>query len=140
MADRDQTVPESLPPAARIRVLLADDNHGLMAELLRILRWEFEIVATAPNGHELLEAYDRYKPDVVVTDISMPVLDGFAAAEELSRMGNPPVIFFTIHDEPAFREEAKILGAAGYVVKGCPPSMLADAIRSAYREHAAGTP
>lgn len=140
MADRENSAPGPVPADERIRVLLADDNHGLMAELLRILRWEFEIVATVPNGRELLEAYDRYKPDVVVTDISMPVLDGFAAAEELGRMGNPPVIFFTIHDDPAFVEEAKTLGAAGYVVKGCPPAMLAKAIRSAYQErHGAAT-
>lgn len=138
MTDRENPVSEGAAADGRIRVILADDNQGLMAELLRILRWEFEIVATVPNGRELLDAYAALKPDVVVTDISMPVLDGFAAAEELGHMGNPPVIFFTIHSDPAFLEEAKALGAAGYVVKGCPPSVLAKAIRSAYREHTAG--
>ena len=138
VADVEESTAGAAPAGTRIRVILADDNRGLMAELLRILCWEFEIVATVPNGRELLEAYDRYKPDVVVTDISMPVLDGFAAAEALGRMGNPPVIFFTIHDDPAFLEEAKTLGAAGYVGKGCPPSGRAKAIRSAYHGRSNG--
>ncbi len=122
------------PPGARLRIVVADDNHGLMGELLRTLSWEFEIVAAVPNGRELIDAYERHHPDVIVTDISMPVLDGFEAAAQLSRIGDPPIVFFTIHDDAAFIDEAKSLGARGYVLKGAPPSVLAKAIRSAYNE------
>lgn len=125
------------PAKKRIRVVLADDNNGLTTELLRILSWEFEIVATVPNGRELIDAYDRYRPDVIVTDISMPVMDGFEAAVELGQMGNPPIVIFTIHDDSAFHDEAKALGASGYVLKGSPPSVLAKAIRSAYDQRSA---
>lgn len=137
MADPEKLAIGHDPAKKRIRVVLADDNNGLTAELLRILSWEFEIVATVPNGRELIEAYDRYKPDVVVTDISMPVMDGFEAAEELGHMGNPPIVFFTVHDDSAFHEEANALGALGYVLKGSPPSVLAKAIRSAYDQRSA---
>ncbi|MCZ2154079.1 MAG: response regulator transcription factor [Bryobacterales bacterium] len=122
------------PDNARLRIIVADDNHGLMGELLRTLSWEFDVVATVQNGRELIEAYERYHPDVVVSDISMPVLDGFEAAVRLARIGNPPIVFFTIHDDVAFIEEAKSLGASGYVLKGSPPSVLSKAIRSAYSE------
>lgn len=119
----------------KIRVVLADDNPGLLAEVQRNLGSEFEVVATVANGLELLEAFDRLKPDVVVTDISMPFVDGFEAAIELRLRGKPPVVFFTVHEDCAFFEEAKALGALGYVLKRSPPSVLACAIRSAYEGH-----
>lgn len=123
---------ESAPVAKRIRLVVADDNRGLLGELLRVLSWEFEVVAAVPNGRELLAACERYHPDVIVSDISMPVLNGFEAAAQLLGLGNPPVVFFTIHDDAAFIEEARALGALGYVLKGSPPSVLAKAIRDAY--------
>lgn len=123
------------PVRPKIRIVLADDNPGLRAEVHRNLVSEFEVVATVANGRELLEAFDRLKPDVVVTDISMPLVDGFEAAAELRLRGKPPVVFFTVHEDGAFFEEAKALGALGYVLKRSPPSVLAHAIRSAYEGH-----
>jgi len=116
----------------KIRVLLADDNPGLLAQVKDSLGGEFEIVAAVADGRALLEAFDRYRPDVVVTDISMPLVDGLEAAAKLRLRGNPPVVFFTVHEDSVFLKEAKALGALGYVLKRSPPSVLAAAIRSAY--------
>jgi DNA-binding NarL/FixJ family response regulator len=115
----------------RLKILLADDNPALLRELLRALDKEFEVVSTVTDGRELLEACDRLYPDVIVTDISMPVLDGFEAVAELRSRGTAKVVFLTVHEEHAFVEEAKALGAMGYVLKRSRPSILADAIRSA---------
>lgn len=116
----------------RLRIVLADDNLSLLQDLQRSLNGEFEIVGAVANGRALLEENDRLRPEVVVTDISMPLMDGFEAAARLSRRGAPKVVFLTVHEEQAFVEEAKALGAMGYVLKRSRPSVLVDAIRSAH--------
>jgi len=118
------------PP--RIRIIVADDNDGLRKEIQRSLGMEFDVLAAVADGQALVDAVDQLKPDVVVTDISMPLLDGFEAAAELRRRGESRIVFFTVHEEEAFFEEAKALGALGYVLKRSAPSSLASAIRSAY--------
>ena len=123
------------PRQPRLKVLLADDNPPLLVELQRVLEKEFEIVSTVTDGRALLEKYDRLRPEVIVTDISMPLMDGFEAVAKLYHQGKPKVIFLTVHEEQAFVEEAKALGAMGYVLKRSPPSVLADAIRSAHEGH-----
>jgi DNA-binding NarL/FixJ family response regulator len=117
---------------SRLRIMLADDNPALLEELQRSLNREFEIVGTVVNGRALLEEYGRVNPEVIVTDISMPLMDGFEAVAKLSRKDAPKVVFLTVHEEQAFVEEAKALGAMGYVLKRSRPSVLVDAIRSAH--------
>lgn len=117
----------------RLRILLADDNPELRQQVVRSLEREFEVVATAGDGRQLLREVERCHPDVVVTDISMPVMDGFEAAAVLQQRGCPPVVFFTVHEDAAFLSEAKSLGGLGYVLKRSPPSVLAAAIRSAHQ-------
>jgi DNA-binding NarL/FixJ family response regulator len=119
------------PDLPRLRVLLADDNPALLREIQRALNKEFEIVGTVADGRAILEECDRLHPDVIVTDISMPVMDGFEAAAKLRHTGMAKVVFLTVHEEHAFVEEAKVLGAMGYVLKRSRPSLLAAAIRSA---------
>jgi DNA-binding NarL/FixJ family response regulator len=119
------------PAHPRLKILLADDNPALLRELQRALDKEFEIVSTVADGRALLEECDRLHPEVIVTDISMPVMDGFEAAAKLRRRGTAKVVFLTVHEEHAFVEEARALGAMGYVLKRSRPSVLADAIRSA---------
>ena len=116
----------------RLTIALADDNPALLEELRLVLDKEFEIVSAVADGCALLEQYDRLHPEVIVTDISMPLMDGFEAAAHLRSRGAPKLVFLTVHEEQAFVEEAKALGAMGYVLKRSRPSVLADAIRSAY--------
>ena len=116
----------------RLKILLADDNPSLLREIQRVLDQEFEIVSTVSDGHALLEQYDRLHPEVIVTDISMPVMDGFEAVAKLRRRGQPKVIFLTVHEEQAFVDEAKSLGAMGYVLKRSRPSVLVRAVHAAH--------
>ncbi len=116
----------------RLKIVLADDNPALLREVQRNLDKEFEIVSTVANGRALLEQYDRLHPEVIVTDISMPLMDGFEAVAKLRCRGKPKVIFLTVHEEQAFVEEAKALGAMGYVLKRSRTSVLIEAIRSAH--------
>lgn len=120
------------PGHPRLKVLLADDNPSLLVDFQRVLDREFEIVSTVADGRALLEQYDRLHPEVIVTDISMPLMDGFEAVAKLPHRGKPRIIFLTVHEEQAFVEEAKALGAMGYVLKRSRPTVLVDAIRSAF--------
>lgn len=117
----------------RLRILLADDNPELRRQVASALEPDFEIVAMAGDGRQLLDEFERCHPDVVVTDISMPIMDGFEAAAELQRRGRPAVVFFTVHEEEAFFAEARAVGGLAYVLKRSPPSVLAQAIRSAHQ-------
>lgn len=128
-------VPSEKEEAARrrLRILLADDNEELRRQVAGALATDFEIVGTARDGQQLLEEFERCQPDVVVTDISMPIMDGFEAAAKLQQRGRPPVVFFTVHEDQAFYAEAKAVGGMAYVLKRSPPSVLAEAIRSAYQ-------
>jgi DNA-binding NarL/FixJ family response regulator len=119
----------------RLRIVLADDNPGLLRELQRSLNKEFEIVGVVANGQALLDEYDRLQPDVIVTDISMPLMDGFEAVAKLNRKGGLKIVFLSVHEEQAFVEEARALGALGYVLKRSRPTVLVDAIRSAHEGH-----
>jgi DNA-binding NarL/FixJ family response regulator len=99
------------------RVLLADDHRGMLDRATSILSERFEVSAVL-NGQEMLEAAMQADPDVVVLDISMPVLDGLQAALELRRLGSrAKVIFLTMHEGDDYVNAAMACGAQGYVLK-----------------------
>lgn len=114
----------------RIRVLLADD-HTLVADgIAALLREECELVGRAADGRELVDAARRLKPDVVATDISMPVLNGIDALRELKRVvPDTRVVVVTMHADPHLAAEAVRAGAAGYVLKHSAGSELLQAVR-----------
>jgi DNA-binding NarL/FixJ family response regulator len=114
----------------RIRVLLADD-HTLVADgIAALLREEFELVGRAADGRELVEAARRLKPEVVATDISMPVLNGIDALRELKRVvPDTRVVVVTMHADPHLAAEAVRAGAAGYVLKHSAGGELLQAVR-----------
>jgi len=115
---------------ARTRILLAEDNEALLAELCRELKDEFEIVGTASNGQDAVDGVLRLDPDVIVLDISMPLLNGIEASL-LIREGQPraKVLFLTIHESDEYISRAVSSGASGYVTKRRLLSDLAHAIR-----------
>ena len=116
----------------RARVLLADD-HRIVAEGLRsLLEAEFELVGIAEDGRALLEAAERLRPDVVVTDIAMPHLNGIDALQQLRRQ-NPDVrvVLLTMHTDIAYARRALEAGALGYVLKHSALTELVLAVRSA---------
>ena len=120
---------------SKIRVLLADDYRPLLESVLRLLGPEFEIVGEAQNGQALVEAALKLKPDVIVTDISMPILNGIEAAKRLREAGSTSkIVFLTALSDPASISNYMATGALGYVAKG----RLVSDLESAIREAAAG--
>jgi DNA-binding NarL/FixJ family response regulator len=118
----------------RPRLLLAED-HSETRELLRaLLQPEFEVVGDVEDGVALVAAAERLSPDVIVTDISMPALDGIAAARLILRH-NPAIriVFVTAHPEPILVERGVSAGALGYVVKFAAGDELVPAVRAALR-------
>src|SRR4051812_4296128 len=103
---------------SRARVLLADD-HRLVAEgLKRILSAEFELVGVVEDGRALIAATKTLRPDVIVSDITMPNLNGIEALEELKKL-DPGVrmIFLTMHRDVVYARRALQAGASGFVLK-----------------------
>ncbi len=102
----------------RIRVLLADDHKIMLDRIARLLEPEFEVVGRVSDGQALLEAAARLEPDVLVLDISMPVLSGLQAAQELRKAGShAKIVFLTVHEEPDFVRESFASGGSAYVLK-----------------------
>ena len=123
------------------RVLIAED-HTLMAEGLRkLLECEFESVQTVGNGRELLDVVAVSKPDIVLLDIGMPLLNGIEATRRLSRISPATkVVMVTAHNEPQYVVEAFRAGATGFVLKRCAVSELVTAIRQVLNGHTYVTP
>ena len=116
----------------RPRVLLADD-HGLLLEAFtRLLEPEVAVVGRAVDGRALVRAALELRPDVVVTDVSMPELNGLEAGRQI-RQALPGVrlVFLTVHEDPALAAEAFRAGASGFVAKSSAASELLRAIRDA---------
>lgn len=118
----------------RARLLIADD-HTLMAEACKnLLEPEFQVLAIANNGRDLLALAEELKPDAVVLDIAMPQLNGLTAAEQLKRMlPSCKLIFVTMNMAPDIAAEAFRRGASAYVVKSATANELMTAIRRALR-------
>lgn len=114
----------------RPRVLLGDDHTLVLEGFEQLLKPEIDIVGRAGDGRALLNAAQKLKPDVVLLDISMPLLNGIDAARQLHRLlPDTRVIFVTMHADPAYVTEAFRAGASGYVLKRSAASELVAAIR-----------
>jgi DNA-binding NarL/FixJ family response regulator len=117
--------------ATKPLILLADDDTAFLEGLRRLLEPEFRIAESVGDGRALVEAAQARSPDLIVADISMPLLNGFQALRRLKvAQPNARVIFLTVHEEPAFVSEAMKSGAQGYVLKRCAPFHLIPAIRA----------
>jgi DNA-binding NarL/FixJ family response regulator len=120
----------------KIRVVLADDHREVIAKVRGILGDEFEIVETAENGNQAVRAVLELDPDVFVTDISMPLLNGLQAARRIQNANSRvKIIFLTIHEDQDFIAAAFSAGATGYVTKRRLSTDLVIAIQQALRGH-----
>jgi DNA-binding NarL/FixJ family response regulator len=118
----------------RPRILIADD-HNLVAELCkRLLETEFDVVGTVSNGRALVRAVGELKPDVVVLDVAMPVLNGLDAGRQVKEM-LPAVklVFLTMNPDVEVAAEAFRRGASGYLLKTCAAAELVVAVRDVLR-------
>ena len=119
----------------RIRVLLADDHEAMLDRVAGLLAIECDVVGTATDGQQALDAAVELKPDVLVLDISMPVMNGIETARRLKEAGSETrIVFLTVHDDPDFAREALEAGASGYVIKQRIASDLVAAIKKAHAD------
>ena len=116
----------------RPRVLLAEDHAETAERLHKLLRADFDVIASVEDGDALVDAAERLSPDVIVTDIAMPGIDGIAAAVLIRRHDpNARIVFVTVHAESMFVEAGLEAGALGYVLKDSAGDELMAAIRAA---------
>lgn len=115
-----------------IKVLLADDQalvRGALSAMLS-LEADIEVVAEVGSGDQVVPAARKFKPDVALLDVQMPVMDGLTAAAELRQaLPRCRVVMCTTFGRPGYLARAMAAGASGFVVKDAPPEQLVDAVR-----------
>jgi DNA-binding NarL/FixJ family response regulator len=119
-----------------VRVLVADDMALVRAGFIAILerQEDIEVAGEAENGAAVLEQVDQTKPDVVLMDVRMPVMDGIEATRRLQARSDPPrVLMLTTFDLNEYVYEAMRAGASGFLLKDVPRDELAGAIRTIAR-------
>jgi len=116
-----------------IRLLLVDDHRLLREGLRRSLTDSgFEVVGEAGDGEAAIAAVDLHRPDVVLMDVTMPLLDGVSATREiLARHPDLPIVMLTMHADEAVTAEALAAGAVGYLLKDCSTDEIVDTLRAA---------
>lgn len=123
------------------RVLLADDHSLVLEGFRRILADQCELVGMVEDGRALLEAAGRLKPDIVILDVSMPLLNGIDAATQLKRThSSMKIIFVTMHSDADYVRSAFEAGASGYLLKRSAVDELEQAIRAVWAGHTYITP
>jgi DNA-binding NarL/FixJ family response regulator len=116
----------------RRRVLLADDHTLLLGAFEKLLEHEYTVVGAVSDGRALLSAAAELRPDVIVLDIAMPLLNGLDAARQLKKtMPKIKLIFLTMNEDPNVASEAFRAGASGYLLKTSASSELSKAIKEA---------
>jgi DNA-binding NarL/FixJ family response regulator len=118
----------------RTRVLLADDHTMICAGLAKLLEPQYEVVGSVEDGRALLKAAEELKPDVVLLDVGMPLMNGLDAARELKkRMPHIKMIFLTMESDSYIAAEAFRAGASAYLLKTSRPAELLQAVQDAVR-------
>jgi DNA-binding NarL/FixJ family response regulator len=114
----------------RPRLLLADDHTLVLEGFRRILEADFDLVGLVEDGRALVKQAEQLKPDVIMLDISMPLLNGFEAARQIKKiLPKTKLVFLTMHADTSYVTEALQVGASGYLLKRSPPSEVVEAIR-----------
>jgi DNA-binding NarL/FixJ family response regulator len=143
-------VPEVTPPPlsvapiethavsrARPRALIADDHPVMLSALARLARGECDVIGTASNGEALLHDVRQLRPDLVILDIFMPEMDGFAAGRLIrDEFPQTRLIYVTLQPDPGLMAEATRIGASALVAKALAGSHLAGAIRKTMADKA----
>ena len=123
------------------RVLLADDHALLLGAFETLLSSECDIVGTAADGRQVVAEAQRLKPDVVVLDIMMPLLNGLEAARQIKQaLRNVRIVFVTMNEDADLAAEAFRAGASAYLLKRSAPPELLTAIREVMQGRSYVTP
>jgi len=119
----------------KVRILLADDHRPFLDMVEGLLARTCEVVGRVSDGQSLFDAAKRLSPDIIVSDISMPILSGLEASKQLIESGCAArIVFLTVHSDTDFVQACLAAGAAGYVLK---PRIMSDLLL-AIREVLAG--
>ncbi len=125
----------------KIRVLLADDHKIVLEGLKSLLEPEFDLVGTVEDGKALVKQAERLHPDVIVADISMPLLNGIEAVRQIKKTNDRiKVVFLTMHPDANYAAKAFDAGASGYVLKRSASRELITAIKEAIKDRTYVTP
>jgi DNA-binding NarL/FixJ family response regulator len=116
------------------RLILADDHTLLIEALRKMLEPPYQVVGTVSNGHALLESALLLRPDAVIIDIAMPLLNGLDAGRQLKqKLPGAKLVFLTMNEDADVAAEAMRLGASAYILKNCAGSELLHAIKEALK-------
>ncbi|MBX9657017.1 MAG: response regulator transcription factor [Nitrospiraceae bacterium] len=122
-------------------VILADDHTLVLEGFRRLLETHCELLATVGDGQALLKAAAQHRPDIVILDISMPVMNGIEAARTLkSKFPSMRLVFVTMHADPAYVRAAFQAGACGYLLKQSLGAELTQALHTVLRGQSYVTP
>lgn len=122
---------------SKVRVLLADDHKPILARVRELLGDDFDIVGAVNNGRDAVVEAQRLDPDVLVIDISMPVLDGLEAVRQLRTTNRrTKVVFLTVHEDQDYVAAALSAGATGFVSK---PHVTTDLVPAIWEVLKGGT-
>jgi len=119
-----------------VKILIADDHEIVRQGIRRVLevRPEWQICGEAANGQEAVRMAQELSPDIIIMDVTMPVMSGFEAADEISRLPlGSRVLFFTMHDSGSMAGSVRKSGAHGYVVKSRAAQDLVQALERLLR-------
>ena len=116
----------------KIRVVIADDHTVMRVGIRNILSRsnEINVVGEASNGAEAIDLIDDLKPDVLILDMEMPVMDGVEVARRLQASGSPVrILVLSAYDDRQYILEMLNMGASGYLIKDEAPEVIVDAVR-----------
>lgn len=123
------------------RVLIADDHSIILAGLQKLIEDSCEIVGMVEDGRALIEAADRLKPDLILLDISMPLLNGLDAVRQIKKSSlDCKILFLTMHASPTYATEALKVGGNGYLLKQSAATELPEAIKAVMKGQTYLTP
>ena len=125
----------SSPPVGKksSRVVIADGNKEVRDKVLQLLQSDFEVVGAAADGKAALELFTLLKPELVVLDISMPIMSGMEVMNEMKKGGSSAkIVVLTVHEDPDFVKAALRAGASGYVLKSHMAAELVAALTAAF--------
>lgn len=126
---------------ARPRVLLADDHTLLLDAFEKLLAEECDVVGAVSDGRALIDAATRLRPDIVILDVAMPLMNGIDAARRLKQLQpGVRIVFLTMNEDPDLAAEAFRAGASGYLLKRSAASELLTAIRELMQQRSYVTP
>lgn len=115
-----------------VRILLGDDHPMVLGGVQKLLEADgFNVIATAEDGRALVEAAQQHRPDLIILDISMPLLNGMEAARQIKKLiPTSKLIFLTMHADATYAREAFEAGGSGYLLKRSAASELKQAIQT----------